>query len=72
MARDLKFINLGRNFTFYVAKTRALNCAFVFANVQLICAFVSAYAKNRCFHDAAQFITSEYLVSCAHTKKEAN
>ena len=36
--------------TIYVAKTKAL----IIAPVQLICAFVFAYAKSRFSHDVAQ------------------
>ena len=46
----------------YVAKTKALfSCA---VTVQLICAFVFAYAKSRFSHDAALLFLRFYFFFC--------
>ena len=58
MARGLKFC-MKRDFTIYVAKTKALISFAVTA--KLICVFVFAYAKSRFSHDADQSGNNHFL-----------
>ena len=53
-ARDMKFRIWKVDGFYYVAETKTLiSCA---VTAQLICAFISAYAKSRLSHDAALMV----------------
>ena len=56
IARDLKFRKY-RNDTIYVAKTKVLISCTV--TIQLICAFVIAYAKSRFSRDVANILSRQ-------------
>ena len=64
MARSLKFRiqKVSKDCIIYVGKTKALiNCV---VTLQLIYAFVLAYAKGRISHDASHVISSRNIENC--------